>query len=579
MPDPLPLKLAKAILLPSADQDTPESGFGTTPCRDPGRSTVGLRDPVPIVFTARPADSNPLIVVKARRGPSGAGAAAAAGPPTSASASATAQRPPAYRNTRGILHYWGSRGSNAWSLTSVSASSAAGSEPATTPTPAKRRGSRSRSRALRRATQNSPSSVASTQPTGPAYQPRSIRSSSAIAPAALPGQGSPPTAGVGCSRPASSTAECDSASWAITGVARCWMLATLITSGSGALCTQTACGRSARTIRSATIRCSRRSLSLRSSCSPRWSSTAGSELRRVEPARATVEAPAPERRVSSSGLAPRSAAAGDPRCGAVDGRFEVARETNAANLRPLGEVRIEQRQRLVAQAGQPGGDSNLDGVGIATGADDRVHRQEGTIALTTDRQLGQTHRRRAERGPVRGAGAVRSEGEATGPDRSSTRRQPDRLVEDRPLAQPRALARHVGEPVLAARARLVRHPQGRKREPAVGLLPAEPVVGGQARGEDGRARVHPTHRHGDAYEGFPAPGESALDRRSEAGEEVLSLLREQSRSRPSGPSRSGRGGGSSARRPRSCRPSRSPRSSSRAARRRRSWRGRSRRTG
>ena len=65
-------------------------------------------------------------------------------------------------------------------------------------------------------------------------------------------------------------------------------------------------------MRSATIACSRRSLSLRSSCSPRWSSTAGSELRRVEPARATVETLAPERRSSSSGLAPMKAASGVP---------------------------------------------------------------------------------------------------------------------------------------------------------------------------------------------------------------------------------------------------------------------------
>src|SRR3954468_24379543 len=90
------------------------------------------------------------------------------------------------------------------------------------------------------------------------------------------------------------------------------MFATLTISGSGAASTQTACGRRARTMRSATIRCSRRSLSLRSSCSPRWSSTAGSELRRVEPARATVETLAPARRTSSSGLAPMKAASGVP---------------------------------------------------------------------------------------------------------------------------------------------------------------------------------------------------------------------------------------------------------------------------
>ena len=90
------------------------------------------------------------------------------------------------------------------------------------------------------------------------------------------------------------------------------MLATLITSGSAAASTQTECGRRMRTMRSETIRCSRRFLSLRRSCSPRWSSTAGSELRRIEPARATVETLAPERRTSSSGLAPKKAASGVP---------------------------------------------------------------------------------------------------------------------------------------------------------------------------------------------------------------------------------------------------------------------------
>src|SRR5262249_62219829 len=112
--------------------------------------------------------------------------------------------------------YSASNGKSACSFTSVSSSSAAGSDPATTPTPAKRRASRSRSRALRRATQNSPSSVASIQPTGPAYQPRSMPSSSAIV-AATAGQGSPPTAGGGGSRPAISIPERGSGAWASPG--------------------------------------------------------------------------------------------------------------------------------------------------------------------------------------------------------------------------------------------------------------------------------------------------------------------------------------------------------------------------
>src|SRR5262245_62567205 len=87
-------------------------------------------------------------------------------------------------------------GSSASNFNSDSWSSAAGSESATIPQPANRWASRSRISAERRPTQNSPSSAASIQPTVPAYQPRSIPSSSAITSAAAPA-GSPPIAGVG----------------------------------------------------------------------------------------------------------------------------------------------------------------------------------------------------------------------------------------------------------------------------------------------------------------------------------------------------------------------------------------------
>ena len=90
------------------------------------------------------------------------------------------------------------------------------------------------------------------------------------------------------------------------------MLAILTSPGSGAGSTQTEWGASRRTIRRTTISCSARSLALVSSRWPRWSSTAGSELRLAEPARATVAAPAPERRIRVSGLAPTKAASGVP---------------------------------------------------------------------------------------------------------------------------------------------------------------------------------------------------------------------------------------------------------------------------
>ena len=54
-------------------------------------------------------------------------------------------------------------------------------------------------------------------------------------------------------------------------------------------------------MRRATIAFSSRSLALCSSCSPRWSSTAGSALRRIEPASATVLARWPSRRISKFG--------------------------------------------------------------------------------------------------------------------------------------------------------------------------------------------------------------------------------------------------------------------------------------
>ena len=60
--------------------------------------------------------------------------------------------------------------------------------------------------------------------------------------------GSPPTAGVGCISPASSSASIGAVSWARIGVARCWMLAIFTSAGSGAAATHTAWGRSMRSM-------------------------------------------------------------------------------------------------------------------------------------------------------------------------------------------------------------------------------------------------------------------------------------------------------------------------------------------
>ena len=120
------------------------------------------------------------------------------------------------------------------------------------------------------------------------------------------------------------------------------------------------------------------------------------------------------------------------------------------------------------------------------------------------------------------------------------------------LPDPQALLGDVAEAASPARGRLVRDPQPRQRELAVGLLPAEPAIGSQPRGEDGRAGIVDLDLPGDAYEGA-APALGALAQRAE---ESLSRDHDLWRSRRCGPFRPGRAGGPSARRPRSCRPSR-----------------------
>ena len=117
-----------------------------------------------------------------------------------------------------------------------------------------------RSSAQRSATQNSPSSSRRSSPPG-------RRTSRGRGPRA-PGSAAPPRERLAADRrrrvqqPASSTsASSGSASCARIGVARCWMLAILHERRLvGAAATHSACGRSVRSIRRATIACSSRSL-------------------------------------------------------------------------------------------------------------------------------------------------------------------------------------------------------------------------------------------------------------------------------------------------------------------------------
>ena len=402
------------------------------------------------------------------------------------------------------------------------------------------------------------------------------------------------------------------------------MLATLTISGSGAASTQTACGRRVRAIRSVTIACSRRSLSLRRSCSPRWSSTAGSELRRVEPASATVETLAPERRSSSSGLAPMNAASGVPQqkqkqeencsphraeeggrvMGGAGADQDLARQHDLRHLPrsdPLGRGRdrpleIARRTGAADLGAARSGAGRAAAAGRGAGRKDerrgcRALRPGSSPGLTTAlrlRKVSAPLRQIESCGSTSDAGASDDQGEVAPP--SGSKAKPPTQTAPAPAGSPRgsssdrvadakAFTGDVAESLRPSRGGLAGDAERCKRKLAIRLLPAEPAVRRQPRCENGGAGIDSLHRHRDADNRSSLACGRTLDALAQTGEEILSRHHGRSRSLPCGPSQSGRGGGSSARRPRSCRRSRSPRSSSSAARRRRSWRGRSRRTG
>ena len=235
---------------------------------------------------------------------------------------------------------------------------------------------------------------------------------------------------------------------------------------------------------------------------------------------------------------------------------------SGSSRRPAIRPRSDRRWRR----GRRPGETSVDG-------------QEGLVLGPTERDLRQGQRRGGKRGPGWRCGALGVEGKPPGPDRAGAGGQTYGLLDHRVLRRRRHSRATSPKRSAPREVAFVRDAESGQGEPPVRLLPAEPVVGGEARGEDGGAGIDPFDRDGDADQGPPDRAGRQLRALAQPALQLASRRREQSRSRPSGPSRSGRGGGPSARRPRSCRPSRSPRSSSSAARRRRSSPGRSRRTG
>ena len=119
-------------------------------------------------------------------------------------------------------------------------------------------------------------------------------------------RGSPPTAGVGCRRPASASSPASSRSVPVIGVTRCWTWRSgRIPGASATVSVSTIGARSARSV-STTTACSSRSFSLARRAAAKRASDSGSAPRGAEPAIATVSNDRPTVRARRSGVAPRN---------------------------------------------------------------------------------------------------------------------------------------------------------------------------------------------------------------------------------------------------------------------------------
>ena len=345
------------------------------------------------------------------------------------------------------------------------------------------------------------------------------------------------------------------------------MFATLMIAGSSGAVTQTECGRSARAIRRATIRCSSRSLSERSSCSPRWSSTAGSAERRVEPASATVDARWPSRRTSSSGEAATNAASPRP-AQKTKQEPKAARSTPNTAAASCGAGRVDGdlagEHDLLEVARADPLDGARDGALVVLGRRDRldVEAPRGRGIEQRERAGCAARRRapRAARPPARGSssGATAAASvSATEPPRRATATSgttrspaakpcqwraapPSGANAKPPTATSPAPAGPSGTPAtaLAASSRHVDAASRNRSRPAradrphaaerrqrgavaVGLLEAEPRLAGAARGERERARVRRARDgHGDRGQHLRAARAGAAHRALAAREQL-----------------------------------------------------------
>ena len=276
-------------------------------------------------------------------------------------------------------------------------------------------------------------------------------------------------------------------------------------------------------MRRVTIACSSRSLAERSRRSPRWSSTAGSALRRVEPASASVAARSPSRRISSSGEAATNAASPRPaQTRWQDGNASRRTPRTAAGswstgawtwtsrartilssspaLDPLDRARdrllvVLGRHRARRRGSGPPGAGSSSGSGARRAArrrGARCARDEvlgRVVGLRERRRRSGGRRRRGARARPRGRAATRrrsrpsaarappsgGEGEAADGDRAGAARAVGRVARGAATPARASAWRRAGSgPARRPRSRPTQPERGERGAVAVGLLEAEP---------------------------------------------------------------------------------------------------------
>ena len=158
-----------------------------------------------------------------------------------------------------------------------------------------------------------------------------------------------------------------------------------------------------------------------------------------------------------------------------------------------GRRRLAQRRQPGAQPPRARGRVDTRPAQTRTASDGSDRRPGGAPAPASPAARGETRTTGAPRPP---SGANANPPTQTGPAPAGRRSGSSAQT---PAGRLRAGADQVAKALRAARDDLVSAAERGEREPvAIGLLPAEPAIAGEPRGEHGGARVRQLHRHRDA---------------------------------------------------------------------------------